>query len=72
MIRHSNINLRATDTSSRGNSLFFVKKIIQFTVDKRTSISINNDIANLHIVENYINSKHSNNDDFNKNNDYKI
>ena len=34
-------------------------------------ISINNDIANLYIEENYTNSKHSNNDDFNKSNDYK-
>ena len=40
--------------------------------NKNIFISINNDIANLYIEENYINSKYSNNDDFNKSNDYKI
>ena len=41
--------------------------------DKNIFISINNDIANLYIEENYTNSKHNNNDDFNNlSNDYKI
>ena len=35
-------------------------------------MSINNNFANLFIEENYTNSKHSNNGDFNKSNDYKI
>ena len=41
-------------------------------MNKNIFISINNDIANLYIKENYINSKYSNNDDFNKSNDYKM
>ena len=40
--------------------------------NKNIFISINNDIANLYLKENYTNSTHSNNDDFNKSNDYKI